>query len=201
MNCRKLIFKIAILFAMVMVISINYKYKVLILPVQNLVDYQFNLFTVASSLAGFTFTTLGILLGMGSETFMNQIKDTNIVTERCEKITISFVFFCVSCIISLYFIVGGNNVVDRILFKIFKCDCNIINQSIYLIEVLCLLAGLVFFIISVYSVYDLIKRIYGYKTKNYGEERKKFIENLNAAKQRQNFAENKTEKADDFLEK
>ena len=33
------------------------------------------------------------------------------------------------------------------------------------------------------------------------EKNKKFIENLNAAKQRQNFAENKTEKADDFLEK
>ncbi len=198
MNWKRWVFNIFILFVIAI---INHKYRIIILPTENLTDYQFNFFTVTSALAGFSFTILGFLLGLGSEPLMNKLKDTNIVIVRCKKIVTSFVFFCISSIISLYFVVGGNNVITRILFNIFGKDYDIINQSIFLLEVLCVFAGLFYFMISIYSVYDLIKRVYGYKLKNYEDIKKNYKNTLNKAREYQNLSEEKIEKTDDFLEK
>lgn len=189
------------IFVVMLAVCINYKYKIIILPTENMIDYQFNLFAVTSALAGFSFTTLGILLGMGSETLIEKLKDTKIVTSKCKRITISFVFFCISSIISLYFVIGGDNVTTRILFKIFDRNFDIVNQTIFLFEILCLFVGLIYFIISIYSVYDLIKRVYGHTSKNYEKVKSDFIDNLNEAKKRQNSADAKMNKVDEFLEK
>lgn len=75
--------------------------------------YQFNLFTISSGLAGFSFTTLGILLGMGSEVLIEKLKDTEIVTSKCRTIAQSLFFLCTACVAALYFIVGFHTVIDR----------------------------------------------------------------------------------------
>lgn len=201
MNWRKWRLELFILLVITLAIYINYRYKIIVLPTENLIDYQFNLFTVTSALAGFSFTTLGILLGMGSETLINKLKDTKIVIARCQKITISFVFFCISSIISLYFIIGGDNVTTRILFKIFGRDFIAVNQTIFLFEILCLFVGLIYFIISICSVYDLIKRVYGHTSKNYEKLKNDFMKDLNEAKKRQDSADAKIDKVNVFLEK
>lgn len=54
--------------------------------VEELVDYQFNLFTVSSVFAGFSFTTLGILLGMSSEKVMERLQNTTVITNKSKKL-------------------------------------------------------------------------------------------------------------------
>lgn len=202
MGSKKSIRKILFLLAAAVTIWMNSKYQLIVLSLDDMVNYQFNLFTVSSGLAGFSFTTLGVLLGMGSEVFIEKLKDTEIVTSKCRTIAQSLFFLCTACVAALYFIVGFHTVVDRICLKIFKNKFDIINESVYLIEILCLFIGLLYFIISVYNVFDLVKRVYGFKTKDYNKVKDMFMNELEQASQRQHEGENRKKEEDkDFLEK
>lgn len=201
MRYKKLASFVLSVLVIIKLISINHEYSLIVFPTDNMIDYQFNLFTVSSVLAGFAFTTLGILLGMGSEAFMDKLKETEIVTAKCKKIAKSFTYFCSSCILSLYFIVRCDVIVERIFFKLFKCKFEIVNEGIFFVEILFLFIGLVYFIISIYNVYDLVKRVYGYKEKDYKKIKASFIRDLDAAKKRQTAFEEEKKGTDDFLEK
>lgn len=79
---------------------------------------------------------------------------------------------------------------------------DIINESVYLVEILCLFIGLLYFIISVYNVFDLVKRVYGFKTKDYNKVKEMFMNELKQVSQRQHDDEyRKKEEDKDFLEK
>lgn len=198
MNLKKKVLFILSLLLAAILLWINFKYSLITLPVNNMVEYQFNLFTINSVLAGFIFTTLGILLGMCSEPFMERVKDTEIVTNKCKKLAISIIFFCISCFISLYFILRCDIVLTRISMKLFNRRFNIINQSLFFLENLCLFVGLIYFVISICGVYDLIKRVYGFKSKNYKKIKNNFTEDLKEARQRQCESEKEQEIYDEF---
>ena len=66
-----------------------------------MVEFQFNTITVSTVFAGFSFTVLGISLGMFSEPMMEKLKDTSIVTQKSQKLMRSVIYFCGSGILSL----------------------------------------------------------------------------------------------------
>lgn len=133
MSSKKSIRRILFLLAAAVTIWMNSKYQLIALPLDDMVNYQFNLFTISSGLAGFSFTTLGILLGMGSEVLIEKLKDTEIVTSKCRTIAQSLFFLCTACVAALYFIVGFHTVIDRICLKVFKNKFDTINESVYFI--------------------------------------------------------------------
>lgn len=159
----------------ILIISIFLSLSKISLPnAIDMVDFQFNMFTISSVLAGFSFTTLGILLGMSSETLMDKLKNTTIITDKSEKIVMSLLEFCFSGLISLLFVIG---IMDLLYVKPAR-------KILFFYGELSLLVGLIYFLISVYEIYGLIKTIYGVNVKKAEDKRKKFLADLDEAKKR-----------------
>ncbi len=163
---------------------INEKYHLIITSYNDMVGYQFNIFTISTVLAGFSFTSLGTLLGLSSETLMKKLDDTSIIINKSKKIVDSLLYFCCSGLISLFFIIGLDQLIIRIINKTEIINPNVILNFIFLLGIMFLVLGVVYFIISVYEMYDLIKRVYGANTKKYEEKEKNYKLDIQEAKGR-----------------
>ena len=105
---------------------------------KEIIEYEFNLFTISSVFAGFSFTTLGILLGMSSENIMQRLQNTTVITNKSKNIVKSLLFFCISCFTSLAFIIGCTGLISEIFQKM-----------VYYFGIITLLLGIVYFLLSV----------------------------------------------------
>lgn len=176
MKERGIVLKKVILCEMFISIGVSFAF-VKIFPAipdsKDLIEYEFNLFTISSVFAGFSFTTLGILLGMSSENIMQRLQNTTVITNKSKNIVMSLLFFCVSCFISLAFIIGCTGLVSGIFQKV-----------IYYFGIITLLIGIVYFLLSVYEIYDLIRCVYGVNLKEVNKKKDKFEQELSKAKDR-----------------
>lgn len=159
--------RIIIFIACFALFFINEKYHLIVTSYKDMIGYQFNIFTISTVLAGFSFTSLGTLLGMSSETLMKKLKDTTIIINKSKIIVKSLLYFCCTGLISLFFIVGLDQLVKRIIKKVGFGNSDTILNFIFLSGILLLVIGIIYFIISVRELYDLIVRVYGCNTKKY----------------------------------
>ena len=90
-------------------------YNVISLP-KDMVDYQFNIVTIVSVFAGFSFSVLGLLISLASTKLMKKLEQTNILSSNCRIIIWSIVMFMGSFFMSLYFLVG----IDQFVLNLFK---------------------------------------------------------------------------------
>lgn len=158
-----------LIFICVIFTKLNEKTTVITIPEpNNMIDYQFNLFTISSVFAGFAFTMLGILLGMSSEKLIERIRKTDIIIKKCRKIVLGLFFFCFSGIISLFFVVGIINFLNE------SMKIGLIYQFSFICVVVFLLGGLLYFVISFLEIADLIRRIYGYDKSQIKKEKAEF---------------------------
>ena len=138
------------------------------------------MFTISTVLAGFSFTTLSMLLSMNSEERMRKLDDTSVVINKSKKIVISLIYFMISSLMSLFLILNVPKLLENIKIVVSeKIDVlGLIQRFIYYAGILSLLVGIIYFIISVYEVYDLIKRVYGISdsAKQQAKEFRKTIE-------------------------
>lgn len=162
---------------------LNIKYHFILTPKdKELIDRQIDLITISTVFAGFSFTTLGLLLGLSSEKLIELIKNTSIMIKKVGRITESIIFFIASVILSLIMMLG----LER---KIFTEQKELENSETFL-YVMCigyLIAGVCLFVYSVYELYDLIKRIYRY---NNQENKKNIVKVKKELKQLRDKEEN-----------
>lgn len=77
------------------------------------------------------------------------------------RIITSIIFFVLSVVISLFFILGLNvSMFEKTSFF------DKVNSFFYVIGVGYLILGIIYFSYSVYELYDLIKRVYDYNQSN-----------------------------------
>lgn len=143
-------------------------------------NFQFNLITVSTVFSGFSFTVLGMLLGMFSESMIEKLKDTNIVTRKSSKLMKSIMAFSGSWIISLLFIVGGNQFINGKWIDLF----NEITEYFFTLGVILMVIGIIYFISSTIGVFQMISKIYAKKVDDYKEREKAYKEELEKAKYR-----------------
>lgn len=174
-------------------ILLDEKYDIVIFPSTDIVEYQFNLFTISSVLAGFSFSVLGMFLGMFSEKMMDEIKETSIITRKSRKIVNSLILFCMSGFVSLFFIIRLDTAIERIVFKLTNSKAETIINSIFLLGIISLLLGVIYFLIAVYEIYGLIERVYGYN-KRKKSMRNEFWDEVEAAKKRKELIHSEEEK-------
>ena len=139
---------------------INYKYNMIGMPgPDDMVPRQIDFITISTIFAGFSFTTMGLLLGLSSEKMMRKIENTNIVMDKIQRIIDSIIFFMMSVAVSMLFVLGVNQI-------FFEEDKNLLVDNIlYFLCVGYLIGGIVYFVRSVYELYDLLKCIYKYNVK------------------------------------
>ncbi|QHI72889.1 hypothetical protein [Aminipila terrae] len=146
--------------------------------ITNIYDYKFNLFTISSVFAGFSFTVLGILLSISSEEMIGRLKNTGIISNKAKKIMNSAILFCMSSIFSLSFIIG----LDCIFINLLGHE-KFIHGFMSISELGYLLVGIVCFIYAVKEIYSLIVKAYDYDIKKYDEQKEKFKSALDKPKE------------------
>lgn len=175
MKQKKILIKLLVFTAiLIMVGVINSIVDVIVLPINNMIDRQVDYITISTVFAGFSFTALGLLLGMSSEQLIVRVKNTSIIPKKINKIISSIVFFIASVFVSLVYILGiadlimSVNNIGRAVYEI-----------IYILGIGYLIVGIGYFVISVFELSDLIKRVYDY---NSNENKKQ----INAAREQLN---------------
>ena len=138
--------------------ALNLKFNYVEIPASDdMVGRQIDFITISTVFAGFSFTALGLILGMSSEKLIERVKNTNIISDKVDRIITSIVFFIMSVIVSLYFVMGLN---DSLLKGTAILEGA--NNVVYVFGVGYLVAGIIYFVYSVYELHDLIKRVYSY---------------------------------------
>ena len=150
----------------------NVKKNYFIIPSQeSMLNTQSNLFTICSVFAGFSFSILGLIMGIFSEKIIQKLKGTTLIHRKCVCIVKSIVYFCVSGFVSLVFMVGFNVYLSEVT------DMGIIvNNVLYINGIGFLLVGMIYFIAAVKNLFIIIEKIYGLNDKEWENKRKKFAE-------------------------
>lgn len=149
-----------ILYSMLLICiaGLNEKFDLVLVPVKNeLIDRQIDFITISTVFAGFSFTTLGLLLGLSSEKLIELIKNTDIMIKKVSRIIQSIIFFIASVTVSLILILG-------IEYKVFLEPEKLkrVEEFLYVMNIGYLIGGIGLFVFSVYELYDLVKKIYQY---------------------------------------
>lgn len=172
MKQKKIMIQLLVITVVLMVIGIiNVLMKVINVPINNMVDRQVDYITISTVFAGFSFTALGLLLGMSSEKLIEKVKKTSIIPRKVSKIIASIMFFVASVFVSLVYVLG----LADIILKIDKIGIAV-YEILYIVGIGYMIIGIVYFVVSVFELSDLIKRVYDY---NSNENNKQ----LNSAKE------------------
>lgn len=110
------------------------------------ISYDF--FTIDSVIAGFSFTVLGILLSLHSKSFIEKLRGTDIVINKARGIIKAMIYMCISGVFSLIIIT----------FRYVSWF-----EYIYIISLVFLALGFIYFVKSMYGIYGLIRDIYTYE--------------------------------------
>ncbi len=155
---KRWIFKIIYPSLILFISLLNLKFQFITIPnSEEMVERQISFITIDTVFAGFSFTALSLLMGLSSEELVNRIKNTTIIMERIQRIIVSIIYFVISVFISLYFVLGLNNV-------FFSSEVSRSNATaiVYVIGIGTMIVGIVYFVYCVFELYDLVKRIYNY---------------------------------------
>ena len=146
---------------MIFFVFLDFKFNIINIPDGNEnINRQINYITIGAIFAGFSFTTLGLLIGMSSEELIENIKETDIIIRKIRRLSITILWFMVSAIISIFFILGLNNLN---LFN--ESNLNLINHALYIIGIETFIMGIIYFIASVIDIYKLVIHIYKFNKK------------------------------------
>lgn len=150
---------------LLIIAGVNIKLKFITVPTaEKMIERQLDYITISTVFAGFSFTALGLLLGLSSEKLIEKIRNTNIIMNKVERIIKSIIFFILSVSVSLFFVLGLNkSLISNIQVLV------VVDSILYVFSVGYLIGGIGYFIYSVYELYDLVKRIYGYNQKETGQ--------------------------------
>lgn len=138
-------------------------YNIVSVPDKNgMLDFQFNIITIASVFAGFSFTVLGLLISLSTTEAMVRLQETNILSNSCRVITKSIIFFLLSFFVSLYYVLGLSDFF-RSIAKAVKGNIQLfekIDQTLFLYGVFLMIVGICLFALSVYKMVVLMNYIF-----------------------------------------
>lgn len=132
-------------------------------------SFQFDLFTICSVLAGFSFTVMGLLAGILSEELVEKLKNTTLITNKSELILKSIICFGIPSGLSVLFFTG---IIDWL--------CELINlyfimDFLFVTQVICILVGFFYFFRATRGIYLLIEKIYGVNEIEMKEKKQRFM--------------------------
>lgn len=177
-------------FILIILALLNTKFLFISVPSsKEMSDRQVDFITISTVFAGFSFSALGMLLGLSSEKLIEMIRNTSIITSKVSRIITSIIFFILSVMISMFFILGLNDSIFGNTSYLNNANC-----FIYVLGIGYLILGIIYFICSVYELYDLISKIYYFNNKNVSNQISKAKEEMkNCNKKLENVTYDKEE--------
>lgn len=162
--------------------TLNMKWKVIQVP-DKMDNFQANIMTVSTVFAGFSFTVLGIVMGMSSEKIIEKVKETGVMKRRCDIIAKSIIAFVVSSSLSLFSILKLDQSIIMRFLTYYKIELSYayVKNQLWIIEIGFLIIGIILFVRAVYEMVFLINIIFNVNAENARkkiEEYKKAENNL-----------------------
>lgn len=168
----------AIVFTVVAIL--NLKSGFFVLPdKETMISYQSELFTVSTVFAGFSFSVLGLIIGVFSEKIIEKLRGTTLIQRKCNNIVKSIICFCLSGIVSLIFITGLSINNYPAINK-----GHILNHILFVNGFGFMLLGIIYFIISVKSLMMIIGKIYGFNENAFEAKEKAYNESIEKIKKK-----------------
>lgn len=128
------------------------------------IDFHFNLITINSIIAGFSFTNLGILISLSDADLVKKISSTSIIPRKNKVLIMSVISCCISIFLSLIFVLEiDETIIQPILNVITKQNTIVFEDLSYLLYILCiafLIFGIVMFAKSIKEMSNLLLKIY-----------------------------------------
>ena len=144
----------------------NQKASIINTPIRSKIeDYQIDFITISTVFAGFSFTILGIMLGLSSEELIKRINRTEIIINQVKTIVTSIILFMLSVAFSIIFVLGLDISIITLLYQHGVCGMEtlvIMDSILYIVGIGYLISGIAYFTISVREFYKLIVHIYNY---------------------------------------
>lgn len=178
---KKLILRYVIVFVIFTALAVLCnRFNIISIPEsEKLIDTQFDILTVNSVFAGFSFTVLGLIISLSDTTMLIALRETPFLRKYCSIVTESIFDFIISVVISLYFIFGLNNWLEGLSKK--ETLLLTLNGP-YIIELLFLLKGIIFFVISVIKLIKILNKNFLDNEKKGNDKIKKFDEAMKKQK-------------------
>jgi hypothetical protein len=153
--------------------------KIISIP-DDLISTQFNLLTVSTVFAGFSFTVLGLIISLSDTSVLDSLKETSFLRSYCLIVVRSIAYFLISVVISLYFILEIHIWIESMAKK------DITQYTIdipYILGILFLLLGIILFCKSVYKLVQTMNKNFEINEKKGQDKIKKFQNALSKNKQ------------------
>ena len=165
---------------LLLIAGVNIRHDFIIIPTaEEMISQQIDYITISTVFAGFSFTTLGLLLGLSSEKLIVKIKNTNIIMNKVGRIICSIVLFLLAVAVSLFFVLGLNssliNNANMLLYA---------NNILYVLGIGYLIGGIAYFVYAVYELYDLVKCVYSYNKNENNKDINTAMEQMEATRKR-----------------
>ena len=148
----------------IIIALINTRCQIIAIPAKDIIlERQFDFITISTVFAGFSFTMMGLILGVSSEALIEKIKNTDIILKRVNYVVLSIIMFIISVALSIILILGLDEALIELLVSssVLESDAlQIVESIIYILVIEYLIAGVIYFSISVMQFYDLILRIF-----------------------------------------
>ena len=143
---------------------------------EDIVNTQFNLLTVSTVFAGFSFTVLGLIISLSDTSVLKNLKETSFLRSYCSIVVRSIAYFLISAAISLYFILEIHIWIE----SFFKKDITDYTVNFpYVLGILFLLLGIIFFCKSVRKLIQTMNKNFEINEKEGQIKVKKFEDALN----------------------
>ena len=123
-------------------------------------EYEFDIITVCTVFAGFSFSVLGLIISLSASKAMDRFKETNILLTYCNVVTDSIVMFVISTFVSIFIILTAySSFILQICkeIKLFDIHDSMV-ELLYTVSIGYLIYGIILFAISVKKMVMLINK-------------------------------------------
>ncbi len=125
-------------------------------------EYEFDIITVCTVFAGFSFSVLGLIISLSASKAMDRFKETNILLTYCNVVTDSIVMFVISTFVSIFIILTAySSFILQICkeIKLFDIHDSMV-ELLYTVSIGYLIYGIILFAISVKKMVMLINKVF-----------------------------------------
>lgn len=148
-------------------------------------NYQFDIITICTVFAGFSFSVLGLLISLSSSDAMDRLKETSVLSNQCIIIVDSIVMFLISAFISIFFIFCQYEKIAELVCSFNeRLDKNDFITAIYIIGIGYLVFGTMIFSLSVKNMVVLMNKVFGDNLKRGKQKAENFLDAANKQKEK-----------------
>lgn len=138
-----------------------------IVPMSNAFDteLQYNILTITSILAGFSFSALALLVSISNHELVVKLRGTDLISKRSELVSQSIYGYLTAMLISIYLVSGINNTLIEGLKFMPDITYNIWHKLLVYVQIVVILYGTIYLIIATRKILTLINKINGVNSK------------------------------------